>query len=433
MSSAAKRVLTVLFIFIGTAGCGIGNSDFDVNGGVSASPTAGPGPAETADGSENSVNEAGATLEIVQIGNMTGRGSEFVLPYIRGVEDGIALLLATDRLDDEEWTLTSYDTEGSQEVALQVWDREIENSGTMVIFWWDYELLPAMIDTIAEFNGLVFVPHATVENLGPNGPANLFSLSAPLDFEFVYAISSLAANRGHLPALSESGILNVALLRWPDVFGNSALTTWSKDGLAAEEAAIVFEGTLMPSYTWDAAPDVRSAIRSEANVIYVQGYAHAPAIVVDELARQGELDNVIVIGPSQILDRDIFGYISSPDLFIGMLAPSHLVWWADGGNDSLDTMLARLTEAELSPAEFSRGRLIGALAVEILHEAMEVAITRNSGGQLGVNEIRIGLFGIDLRLDDGNLGNVSYAPSRRYPNQLQMRRVESFADFVIWP
>lgn len=423
-------VLGLAIAFI--SGCGVPG-----NGPVEATPET--GGSETSTGTPDTSSAggsgtgAGEIIQFAQLGNMSGRGSESVLPYIRGVEERVALINATGVMNGRQISLLGYDTTGSIEITRDLWESSVRESGALVVFLWDMDLLPALLSEIAGWDGIVIVPRADSAYVGAEGPSNLFSLAPPPEVDFLFAMAALAEDADLLPGYAELGQVNLALLSWPVSSGGLALSDASRSALVELGVNLVHEAEIQPSYTWDAGSAIRAAARMEANVIFLAGYSHAPAIVLDELFRQGLQDQVTLVGPSIALDMDVYGYLSSPERYQGFLAPSTLAWWSDTSNAKINAWSATILEGGRSAIEMNRGRLTGALGVDAVVEAIRLALAQNPGLGVQANDLRVALFEIELKRSEGELGDVRFLPSRRYPDVIHLRKVDAFGVFLPWP
>jgi ABC-type branched-subunit amino acid transport system substrate-binding protein len=391
---------------------------------VAASPSA-PALVHT----PSPLNLGGEGVLIAQVGNMTGRGSEFTLPMLRGVQDAVRKANEEDGLYGAQLILETYNTGGNGRVAGEILAHLRENARPAAVIFLDADLADDLRTELNSLNVPILLPWASLGNLAADEQNYLFGLTPPADVELAFLMRFLAENwETYRPAQAGPDI-KLAVIEWPNVFGQAALVEGARGYLDNLGVRLVYEGTLNASYAEDAIPALRQAMRAEANVLYVQGYAYGPAVLLNDYHWLGLQDQALVAGPSWALDIPTYGYLTKPDYLDGFLAPSGLAWWSDSANPGIATLLADLQDSERTPADQSLGRLIGFEAVGILFQAVRASLENAGGLDFSGADLRQAIVSMEDATILNGLATVSFSGDYQFPPYLRVRQANGFGVF----
>lgn len=347
------------------AGQGAGNEDSD--DGRLATVTPEPEGSLQADETKEP-DLRGRSLRIAQIGNMTGRGSEFVLPLMRGVEDAVAYTNREGGVWGAAIALETWDSQGNLELTRQLllsW--EVDERPDLLLLL-DPELatgLRATLEVMRIPAVTTFLPYE------PTRPEDefVFGLMAPPEAELVFLARYLDAHWDEFRPTDTATELRLGVFSWPNFFGESGLTPTARRQLQLLGIPIVYETEFNATYTEDVQPLLRAAERAEVNVLFVQGYAYGPAVVLDDLYWLGLQDRMLVVGPGAALDTNVYGYLTRPEYFNGFMAATGVTWWSLKTHPGIVTSEVLFEQNDRTPGDRSRGRLIGQAMLDFVRQA----------------------------------------------------------------
>lgn len=365
----------------------------------------------------------GQIFRVVQIGNMTGKGSEFVLPMVRGVEDYFAYLNESGGVYGAELGLTSLDSQGSGEIVENLILSWGISEHPHLLLLLDSEIAHELQGVLAELQIPTITPYLR-HNAQRDDSVYVFGILPPPEVELIFLMEYLLENWEEVRPDTEAEEIKLGVLAWPNFFGHSALTATARDNLEEMGIPIVFEGVINATYTEDSQPALRAAERAEVNVLFVQGYAYGPAVVLDDLYWLGLQDRMLVAGPGAALDTNLYGYLARPEYFDGFYAATGLQWWSEEDHVGIVLAESLLAENDRTLADRSQGRLIGhALADYVLEVFAESA--RRSNAEQSISELLLPVLSeeFQITLVDGLL-TISGSSQPQNPAFLRVWRVE---------
>lgn len=369
----------------------------------------------------------GESFRVVQFGNMTRRGSEFVLPAIRGVEDFVEFVNDEGGIFGaiiELETLDSFGDTSHVELAIRNW--QASERPTFLILH-DVEIANELQDVLRQLQ----IPTLTSFVSEVDEDDYLIGVLPAPEIELLHLMGYLVENwEGVRPSNSVGGPA-LAVLYWPDFYGTSALTECARRALPRTGAPLVYEAEINASYAEDVMDQLRAARRAGANVIYVQGFAFGPAVVLDDLYWLGMQEEMLVAGPSAALDNNVYGYLTRPEYFDGFYAATSLAWWSDEGNSGIILAEELFKVNDRTPADRVQARLMGHAMVDLIRQSITEAVgvypvSEFSGGALQGVVRELGL----VNLVDGLL-LLGFDGAEEVGHYLRIRQVSGLSEFTL--
>jgi branched-chain amino acid transport system substrate-binding protein len=370
----------------------------------------------------------GETITIYHFGDLSGPYGAITSPLIHGAEDAIAAINAAGGLYGATLEIKFADTAGSIDEAVAAYDRFTgEDDNPLVMITYGSGEVEALAQRFAEDKvvnltaGLsargFYVDSGYTFGLGPIYPDQI---GAVMNF--------LKENWDTYKPADAGDEIKLAYISWPTAFGQGALTDESRAYLAELGIEIVTEEVYDLSPTADTTTAILNAQAAGANVIWTNTLAFGPAAILNDLHALGLRDQFVVAGDNWAMDLATYAFLAEPAYGVGLIAPFPYLWWTDVDNPGIQYAQQLFVANERPVAEHNVGYLLLIAGVDLIVDAMELAIDTVGYENLTGEALHDALIALGpYEALDGVL-RVDFSGDNRSPHTSQIRMIQGGPD-----
>lgn len=369
---------------------------------------------------------------LYHIGDFTSRFAPYSAPAIRGVEDWAALINAEGGILDKELVLIFSDTGGDIDLAFTAFEKILdEDENPLAVIVYQTEVAEAIIQLATRHQvpviNLGIIP--AQQDFGEE--SYLFNFYVPYEQQFKYFLDYLVINWDEInPVTLDTGI-RLGFFAWDDTFGRSALTDENRAYMTSLAIELVAEEYFFSSSVENISNPLVRAWDKGANVIYTNTYLHGPAIILNDLNRLALRNFFIVGGPSPAMDISSYGFLEYNTYLDGFISPFISAWYTDEDNPSIDLVNQSYQSSNRPITDMSQRRIIAQGALDMLLKTIEQVILEEGDEKLSGKTLYKALANLEDYQVLGGLFKVNFAEGQRTLDDLHMRQVKDFMDFVI--
>jgi branched-chain amino acid transport system substrate-binding protein len=371
---------------------------------------------------------SGETITLYHFGDLSGPYAAITAPLIHGAEDAVAAINAAGGIYGAQLEIKFADTGGKVDEAVAAYDRfTSENPNILAMITYGSGEVEALASRFAEDK---------IVNLTAGLSAKGFYIDSGYTFglgpiytdQFGGTMKFLQDNWDTYKPEGAGDEIKIAYISWPTAFGQGALSDESRAYLDSLGIEIVTEEIIDLSPAADTTTAILNAQAAGANVIWTNTLAFGVSNILNDLQALGLRDQFVVTSDNWGMDLATYAFLADPAFGVGLISPFPYLWWNDVDNPGIQYAQKLFEENERPAAEHNVGYLLLVAGVDLLKDAITLAIDtvgyENLTGEAVANAL------IEMSPHDALYGvlQVDYSGGRRAPHMAQFRMIQGGPD-----
>lgn len=371
---------------------------------------------------------SGETITLYHFGDLSGPYAAITAPLIHGAEDAVAAINAAGGIYGAQLEIKFADTGGKVDEAVASYDRfTSEDPNILAMITYGSGEVEALASRFAKDK---------IVNLTAGLSAKGFYIDSGYTFglgpiytdQFGGTMKFLQDNWATYKPEGAGDEVKIAYISWPTAFGQGALSDESRAYLDTLGIEIVTEEIIDLSPAADTTTAILNAQAAGANVIWTNTLAFGVSNILNDLHELGLRDQFVVTSDNWGMDLATYAFLADPAFGVGLITPFPYLWWNDVDNPGIQYAQKLFEENERTAGEHNVGYLLLVAGVDLLKEAITLAIDtvgyENLTGEAVANAL------IEMSPYDALYGvlRVDYSGGRRAPHMAQFRMIQGGPD-----
>ncbi|MCJ7659255.1 MAG: ABC transporter substrate-binding protein [Anaerolineales bacterium] len=396
---------------------------------VAPEPTAEPAEAPTEEPASGPPDLTGETITLYHFGDLSGPYAAITSPLINGAEDAVKALNEAGGIYGATVELQFADDAGNIDEAVGAYDRFTSgDDNPLVMITYGSGEAEALAGRFAEDKIVNVTAGLSAKAFYGEDSGYTFGLGPIYPDQIGYVMSFLSENWETYKPAEAGDELKLAYLSWPTAFGQGGLTDESRAYLADLGIEIVAEETYDVSPTADTTTAILNAQAAGANVIWTNTLAFGPAALLNDLNALGLRDQFVVAGDNWAMDLATYAFLADPAFGVGLIAPFPYLWWTDTDNPGVQYAQQLFDANERQPGEHNVGYLLLVGAVDMIEQAIVLAIDNVGYENLNGEAVHDALIELSPFTPLDGVLRADFSNGSRSPHTSQIRIIQGGPD-----
>jgi branched-chain amino acid transport system substrate-binding protein len=392
-------------------------------------PTDEPAEEPTEEPAMESPDLSGETITLYHFGDLSGPYAAITSPLIHGAEDAVKALNEAGGIYGATVELQFADDAGNIDEAVAAYDRfTSEDDNPLAMITYGSGEAEALAGRFAEDKIVNVTAGLSAKAFYGEGSGYTFGLGPIYPDQLGYVMGFLSENWETYKPGEAGDEIKLAYLSWPTAFGQGGLTDESRTYLADLGIEIVAEETYDVSPTADTTTAILNAQAAGANVIWTNTLAFGPAAILNDLNALGLRDQFVVAGDNWAMDLATYAFVADPAFGVGLIAPFPYLWWTDTDNQGVQYAQQLFDANERQPGEHNVGYLLLVAAVDMIEQAIVLAIDNVGYENLNGEAVHNALIELSPFTPLDGVLRIDYSNGSRSPHTSQIRMIQGGPD-----